>query len=957
MRSFLICLFLSVSGMALAQPALQLSDGWKVCCDNRHVGETNGWANAMPADAVAAPMPYSTAADSPGCQEVWLYREFVSDFAATDRVFLELGGVSYLCRAWLNGEKLGEHRGAYGEFSFDVTGRLRMGEKNLFVLNILAPGHDFRVDGNTARQMPVWRPNPQVQRAPILRRHGDVALVGAYLRSDWKTGAFSGELELDAVRARDDVEVTIEVREHKKQAVLAESRSRVTVPAGRNTVRLAQTVTVPGFRLWSPDDPSFYDVTVRLDGEEMTVCTGFRDLHVDDSGYFVLNGRRIFLKCTHMASEIPGAVDLPVRLTEMYKTLLFLKVSGLNAIRFINCPAFPEVIDMCDEIGLMMYEEHPMAWLKVEGRETPRLFRESVAELVHRDRNHPSLTIFGLLNETENVTNKVVFNETARDMLPELRALAPDLLFMYHSGRWDAKRDVASASNPGLSRWDTWMGDEGPDAPPEPTKESKDGMRNNPGRGDIHLYPHLPLGEKEWRQFDRLTRDNRRAAFVSESGYGSMANVVVYRQLAAQNGYSRRMRPYDLSDRQTKALRAAFEGYGLYSIWPTPEEMIKESEALSAGKRADLTTMIRRCAKVNGYSITMAQDLNCYGEGLLETNGGLKRGMADMLEEQLADLRFCISATNRTLYAGAAFPFEIALSDFGVLKPGVDYPVALRITGADGVVWRKELVHRVMLAADGQPLPVKVLFAGTIDTTGWKPGRYAIGAEILEGALAECGTLAFTLADPEAFGALKGRTLHVVNGVHPNITRFFARVGAKVVAVEFDKLPSEGVLFVGWKQIPDETIDRLVERARNGLKVVFLQPEAISKPNAIGLPRRMPFAAGRLKRTNNWLYHADSIVLDSPLTADLPRRMLMDTDFYRHAWGDHVFLDCAKPDRAAVLSAYVGTGGRDQTECEIGVQLGAYRVGKGWIVLNTLRLDLSGGEPAADLLLRNLYLF
>ena len=59
----------------------------------------------------------------------------------------------------------------------------------------------------------------------------------------------------------------------------------------------------------------------------------------------------------------------------------------------------------------------------------------------------------------------------------------------------------------------------------------------------------------------------------------------------------------------------------------------------------------------------------------------------------------------------------------------------------------------------------------------------------------------------------------------------------------------------------------------------------------------------------------------------------------------------------AVLSAFVGCGGRDHTECEIGVQLGAYRVGKGWIVLNTLRLDLSGGEPAADLILRNIYQF
>ena len=944
------------AAFAFGSPALRFADGWRLAYDYEHVGATNGWERSVPDGAIEATVPYCTADVAPDCREVWLYREFVSNFTAGERVFLELGGVTYLCRAWLNGEKLGEHRGSYGDFFFDVSGALRSGAKNLLVLNVLCPDHNFRIDGNDSHQMPVWKTFPRIQRVPTLRRHDDAALVGAFLRPDWKSGAIAGELEFDAVRAR-DVDVTVEVREHKQDAVVAASRQRVTVPAGRGTVNLPETVKVPGFKLWSPDAPSFYDVTVRTGGEELGVRSAFRDLRVDDSGYFVLNGRRIFLKCTHMASEHPSAIDIPVNLAAMYRTLLFLKVSGLNAIRFINCPAYPEVLDMCDEIGLMMYQEHPMAWLKVEGRDTARLFRESVKELVRRDRNHPSLTMFGLLNETENVTNKIVFNETARDMLPELRQLAPGLLFMYHSGRWDAKRDIASASNPGSVHWDAWMGDEAPDAPPEPIKTPQEGISNRPGRGDIHLYPDLPLNEVEWRLFDHLTKTNRRAAFISESGYGSMANVLEGYLRVAQTGHGRKLFTYPIIERQVKALRSAFDKYGLYRIWPTPEEMIKDSEALSAGKRAALTTMIRRCPKVNGYSITMAQDLNYYGEGLLETGGGLKRGMADMLEEQLADLRFCVSSTNLSLYAGAKFPLDVAISDFGVLKEGVDYPVVLRITGTDGVVWHREMTHRVELAADGQRLPVKTLFAGEVDTAGWRPGSYRVGAEILEGAHADCGTLAFTLTDPDAFGALKDKVAYTVSGVHPNIIGFFRRVGMRVIDVDFDHLPSEGVLFVGWVNLPDEKIDRLVAAAHQGVKVVLLQPEAISTKMGTGQPRRMPFVAGQLKRASNWLYHIDSIVLDSPLTADLPRGGLMDTDFYQHAWGCHVYLDGAKPDVTAVLSAFVGCGGRDHTECEIGVQLGAYRVGKGWIVLNTLRLDLSGGEPAADLILRNIYQF
>lgn len=944
------------SGVSAAErPAVRFADGWRLACDRAHVGLTNGWARVAPAGTKAVTMPYCSAAEDPDCGEVWLYRTFrPTPPSGDERVFLELGGVTYLCTAWLNGERLGEHRGSYGDFSFDVTRLLRPGEDNLLVLNVKCPTDNFKVEGNNRLQSPVWKSFPRVQRVPTLRRHGAVALTGAFLRPDWKSGAIAGRLAFDAKASRASVAVTVQVREHKKDAVLAECRMQVPVAAGKGEVALPSPVNVPGFRLWSPDDPSFYDVTVRADGEELQVRTGFRDLRVDDSGYFALNGRRVFLKCTHMASEYPDAIDIPVHLSEMYRTLMFLKISGFNMIRFINCPAYPEVIDLCDEIGLMMYEEHPMAWTKVAGKDSAVRFCESVSELLLRDRHHPSLTVFGLLNETENVPEKVVFNDTARDRLPAFRALAPDILFMYHSGRWDAKRDIASASNPGSAQWDAWMGDEAAGAPPEPCKKPKDGMMNHAGRGDIHLYPRLPLDEREWGYFHNLTRNNRRASFVSESGYGSMANVLEGYLLVAQNGHSRKHRTYPIVERQVRDLRKAFDDYGLYAIWPTPEEMIKESQAASAAKRAALTTMIRRCPKVNGYSVTMAQDLNYYGEGLLETSGGAKRGMVDMLEEQLADLRFCVTSTNLTLYAGRKFPLEVALSDFGTLKRGTDYPIALRVAGADGIVWRRDLVHRVRIAADGQPEPVSVLFAGEIDTAGWKPGRYTVAAEILEGAHADCGTLAFTLADPAAGAGLKGRTIRTINGVHPNVTGFFKRNGAKVVDVGFDSLPADGVLFVGWENLPDEKIDALVEAARRGAKVVFLQPEAISKKDGTGVPRRMPFAAGRLKRTNNWLYHADSIVFDSPLTAGLPRRSILETDFYGRSWGDIVFLGCARPDLSAIMSAYVGFGGRDQSECEIGVQLGAYRVGKGWIVLNTLRLDLSGGEPAADLLLRNL---
>ena len=934
---------------------VSLPDGWCEAVDLRHVGETNGWASAVRPGATPVTFPY-TAAFKPHDGEVWLYRTIDGDVPPDRRVFLELGGATYLLTAYLNGEKIGEHRGAYGDFAFDLTRHLRAGAKNLLVLNLKCPTDGtFRVDGNLRVQSPVWRAFPHIQRVPALVAHDDAALTDVFIRPDWKTGRLGLDLTFDATRSHGALPVAVEVRAHKRGAVLARAEASVSVAAGRATVAFPHPPVVPSHRLWSPDDPALYDVTVRAGGEVVTHAVGFRDFRVDDSGYFTINGRRTFLTCTHMASEYPDALDLPVHVSEMYRTLVYLKVCGFKAVRYINCPAYPEVLDLCDEIGLMVYEEHPMAWQRVEGKNASALFRASVRELVLRDRNHACLTLFGLLNEVENVPEKKVFNATAAALVPELRTLAPDLLFMYHSGRWDARRDIASASNPGTDGWTAWMGDEGPLEPPEPCKKPSDGMINHTGRGDIHLYPRLPLNGREWGLFDRYLTGIRRAAFVSESGYGSMANVLEGYLHVTEKDLPRGTSNHLMTSNQVVALRRAFETYDLYAVWPTPEEMIKASELESARKRADLTTMIRRKEKANGYSVTMAQDLNYYGEGLLETSGGLKRGMSEILEEQLADLRFCVSATNRAVYAGAPFMLDIALSDFGVLKDGVAYPIALRIAGPGGIVWRRALTHRVAKGADGQRVPVVSLFAGEVPTAGWQPGRYQVGAEILEGAHADCGVLAFTVVAPPAATALAGRTVHTVNGVHPSILQSLRRAGATLRETNVGNLPTNGVIFVGWRRLEDAAIDRFVAAAREGAKVVFLQPEAISTPGATGPVRRMPFG-GTLKLVNNWLYHADSVVVASPLTDGLQPPGILDTDVWRDNWSNRILLGAPRPDMPAVYGAYVGFGGRGQRDCEVGVQLGAYRVGKGWIVFNTLRLDLSGGQPATDRILRNFVL-
>ena len=106
-----------------------------------------------------------------------------------------------------------------------------------------------------------------------------------------------------------------------------------------------------------------------------------------------------------------------------------LKDAGFNTIRMIGMEALPEQLDYCDEIGLLVYQESSQAWLGANN------FIESVQdELIIRDRNHPSLVIWGLLNEIYATDSRV---SQCREYLSRLRELDNDRVVFLDSGRFD----------------------------------------------------------------------------------------------------------------------------------------------------------------------------------------------------------------------------------------------------------------------------------------------------------------------------------------------------------------------------------------------------------------------------------------------------------------------------------------------------------------------------------------
>ena len=319
----------------------------------------------------------------------WYRKTFTLDAADKGkRIFLEFDGVFRSTLVMLNGYIVREHDGGYNGFSIDVTDFLNTDEKpNVVAVRVDASlGEGWFYEGAGIYRH-VWLTKVDPLHIP---QHGV-----------W-------------VRPKTDgtVEVTTTIRNDSNEARKVELRSALSPAKGEISllppssaqielkpwegVDVKQSLVIANPRLWSVDDPHLYAVKTTLSDGDTTVDSittrfGFRDIRFDAEKGFFLNGTHLKLKgtCNHQDHAGVGAA-IPDAL--QYYRLRLLKEMGCNAYRASHNPPTPEVLDACDELGLLVIDETRLMTSSKEGLENLR-------SMIVRDRNHPSIILWSIGNE------------------------------------------------------------------------------------------------------------------------------------------------------------------------------------------------------------------------------------------------------------------------------------------------------------------------------------------------------------------------------------------------------------------------------------------------------------------------------------------------------------------------------------------------------------------------------
>lgn len=340
----------------------------------------------------------------------WYRKHFsITDNAAKHYIYFE--GVYCRSTVYLNGHKLGYRPNGYASFMYDMTPYLKNGD------NILS----VRVDHSQLADSR-WYTGSGIYR--------DVYIVSApetHL-SQWGLGWKAKSIS----KSQASVEVEISVDNPEKAGKLewtssildAEGHEVATSHILYNNKSERQTaiLKIKSPHLWDTKSPSLYTLNVKLlsDGKEIDHATtrlGLRTLHFDANTGFSLNGVNMKVKgvCLHHDAGVLGAV---VPRDVWYRRLVNLKEMGANAIRMSHNPQAPMLYDLCDELGFLVMDEASdewefpkRKWVKGWNNGKPAFYGtfdffeewidRDVADMVRRDRNHPSVFLWSIGNEVD----------------------------------------------------------------------------------------------------------------------------------------------------------------------------------------------------------------------------------------------------------------------------------------------------------------------------------------------------------------------------------------------------------------------------------------------------------------------------------------------------------------------------------------------------------------------------
>lgn len=370
--------------------------------------------------------------DAPGKAESGFYKGSVGTYLKiitlteedlTDTMLLHFEGCFGKTRVLINGNPAGSHVYGYTPFTIDIRKFLQIGDNEIQVI----VHTDDDPNGRWYSGAGMYR-GVNLLSAPAFHIVHD----GIFVYTDHITNgdAFcKAEITVvnDLAKATGDAEGFLKLTVSKKDTkeVVATRYQKISLPAGKRQV-VPQAFVIENAELWDTENPYLYEVKAQLSltstgnvhmsldnrqnlmaqtdyEDEITTRFGVRTITADAKNGLLLNGKSIKLKggCIHHDNGILGAASF---YDAEYRKVKLHKDNGYNALRLAHNPQSEQILDICDELGMIVFDEAFDVWnLPKNSFDFSHQFAEDgikeIEAMVRRDRNHPSIFFWSIGNE------------------------------------------------------------------------------------------------------------------------------------------------------------------------------------------------------------------------------------------------------------------------------------------------------------------------------------------------------------------------------------------------------------------------------------------------------------------------------------------------------------------------------------------------------------------------------
>ena len=314
---------------------------------------------------------------------VWYKKSFDYERRPNTRLFVYFGAANYFADVYLNGEKIGQHEGGFTPFNFEVTKLVRDTGNSLIV----------KVDNKRRRDA-----------------------VPTLMTDWWNYGGLTRHVRLVETPATFVHDYFIQLQKG--------SRNRVSGWVKLNGDKLSQKITVripeagisksfttdangsaaidftADLKLWSPENPKLYDVTIEAETDQVRDQIGFRSIETKGTD-ILLNGRPIFLRGVCIHEEAPLRGGRAYSREDALTLLGWAKELGANFVRLAHYPHNEFIVREADRLGIMVWSEIPVYWTILwENPDTSENARNQLSEMIARDKNRAAVVIWSVANET-----------------------------------------------------------------------------------------------------------------------------------------------------------------------------------------------------------------------------------------------------------------------------------------------------------------------------------------------------------------------------------------------------------------------------------------------------------------------------------------------------------------------------------------------------------------------------